>query len=246
MWLCLNCGNENQNVYESCSHCSDGRWRCANCNKENNDIYHLCLNCATRKDGTPPDDEDRQTAAYDAGVEIKKAKIQADRESYQQIVGELNKLKNYYDDKFIIAERNYSNDQLFKREKYKKRVFEYSDPKILDELNRILKINGSKVVLVDEDEDSKYEINYLAYEGSSCFIATAAYGSPLASEVVLLSHFRDSILLESKIGAAFVKFYYRFSPPAAAFIAKADFLRALTRRLFLAPILQLLKILKFH
>ncbi len=79
---------------------------------------------------------------------------------------------------------------------------------------------------------------------SKCFIATAAYGSPLAAEVVILSRFRDDILLSSKLGALFVKFYYCASPPLASFIARVDFLRAVTRRL-LAPILRLLRATKF-
>lgn len=244
MWRCLNCGNENQNVYVACSHCSDGRWQCANCNKENSDLDYVCLNCATRKDGTPPDDEDRQFAADNASIRAERAKLQANREIYKQIFEGLTKLNNYYgDDRFITVNRTYNIDQIFKKEKYKKRVFEDNDPKVLDELNRILKINGSKVVLIDED--SKYEINYLAYEGSSCFVATAAYGSALAPEVIILSHFRDKVLLNSVFGRAFVKFYYFVSPPLASTIAKTEFLRTATRRVFLAPILRLLKVVKF-
>jgi hypothetical protein len=74
-----------------------------------------------------------------------------------------------------------------------------------------------------------------------CFIATAAYGSSLSTEVVLLSRFRDEVLLPSKLGALFVTFYYKVSPPLASLIARAEFLRAATRGLFLAPLLRSLK-----
>lgn len=79
----------------------------------------------------------------------------------------------------------------------------------------------------------------------TCFVATAAYGSPLAPEVILLSRFRDDVLLNSMLGRAFVSSYYRVSPPLASLIARADFLRAATRHLFLAPILRLLRATKF-
>jgi hypothetical protein len=75
----------------------------------------------------------------------------------------------------------------------------------------------------------------------SCFIATAAYGSGLASEVVLLSRFRDEILLPSQLGALFVTFYYQVSPPIASLIGRVEFLRVATRGLFLRPLLRLLK-----
>jgi hypothetical protein len=76
---------------------------------------------------------------------------------------------------------------------------------------------------------------------TGCFIATAAYGSPLASEVIFLSRFRDEVLLNSKIGALFVGFYYCISPPLASFISKAASFRVITRVLLIAPILRLLK-----
>jgi hypothetical protein len=42
--------------------------------------------------------------------------------------------------------------------------------------------------------------------GSRCFIATAAFGSPMAPEVALLRAFRDSWLLTNSPGRIFVEF----------------------------------------
>ncbi|MDO8281579.1 MAG: YncE family protein [Thermodesulfovibrionia bacterium] len=64
---------------------------------------------------------------------------------------------------------------------------------------------------------------------SFCFIATAAYGSYFEPNVKVLRDFRDNILLTNRAGKAFVKFYYRTSPPIAGYIAKHENLRTVTR-----------------
>ncbi|WP_243370718.1 MXAN_6640 family putative metalloprotease [Geotalea sp. SG265] len=70
---------------------------------------------------------------------------------------------------------------------------------------------------------------------SGCFIATAAYGSYLHPKVALLRQFRDHYLLKNAPGRAFVSFYYRISPPLAAFIAEHSAARVLCR-LALTPV----------
>ena len=65
--------------------------------------------------------------------------------------------------------------------------------------------------------------------GAGCFIATAAFGSPMAPEVALLRAFRDSCLLTNSPGRLFVEFYYWISPPIADFISGDESLRQITR-----------------
>lgn len=77
--------------------------------------------------------------------------------------------------------------------------------------------------------------------GPPCFIATAAFGTPLAEEVVMLKHLRDDYLAHTEYGRTLVACYYRFSPPAARVIRDDDQLRHITRML-LAPAITMLNL----
>ena len=74
--------------------------------------------------------------------------------------------------------------------------------------------------------------------GIACFIATAAYGSPLEPHVAALRDFRDRYLQQTGFGRAFIAFYYRHSPPIAELIAAHDSLRLLARAV-LTPVVLL-------
>jgi hypothetical protein len=54
--------------------------------------------------------------------------------------------------------------------------------------------------------------------GGGCFIATAAFGSPLVGQVEILRQFRDKYLLTNAPGQKFVAWYYRNGPVAASWI----------------------------
>ncbi len=58
-----------------------------------------------------------------------------------------------------------------------------------------------------------------------CFIATAAFGSPLHPYVQILREFRDRYLLTNDIGRKMVALYYFYSPLAAEEITEDDALR---------------------
>ena len=68
-----------------------------------------------------------------------------------------------------------------------------------------------------------------------CFIATAAYGTPMAKELDALRAVRDRALLTNPLGRLAVAGYYALSPPVARAIASDERLRAGARAL-LRPI----------
>jgi hypothetical protein len=75
---------------------------------------------------------------------------------------------------------------------------------------------------------------------TGCFIATAAYGSPLASELDVLRSFRDKRMLRNMIGKAMVVAYYTISPPIASVIAGRQTLKRIVRS-WIDPIVDFLE-----
>lgn len=94
----------------------------------------------------------------------------------------------------------------------------------------------------EETEAGKIEEEVSARETKRkfCFIATAAYGSPLAGEVVLLKTFRDDHLAPRFYGRKFIQGYYRVSPFLARPIGRSNLLQLLTRWV-LTPIVWFIK-----
>jgi len=74
--------------------------------------------------------------------------------------------------------------------------------------------------------ENSYWDNYLS---SYCFIATAAYGTPMAEEIQILREFRDGYLLPNPAGQALVDLYYKVSPPVAEFITAHPGLKSVVR-----------------
>ncbi len=66
---------------------------------------------------------------------------------------------------------------------------------------------------------------------SPCFVATAAYGSPLDARIGVLRRFRDRFLMSNDIGRALVGVYYELGPDASAWIAESEDRRAFARAL---------------
>ena len=77
--------------------------------------------------------------------------------------------------------------------------------------------------------ESSFSNSSLGSNHRGCFIATAAFGSKYEKHVQVLRRFRNVYLIPNRIGRAFVKAYYRYSPPLADFIGKHDILRTLVR-----------------
>jgi hypothetical protein len=75
-----------------------------------------------------------------------------------------------------------------------------------------------------------------------CFIATAAFGSHLEPHVKFLRYFRDNYLTTNAFGKELVRFYYKNSPPIAAWIVQNEWAKPFVQVL-LTPFILLAKII---
>lgn len=75
---------------------------------------------------------------------------------------------------------------------------------------------------------------------AKCFIATAAYGTPMATEINTLREFRDIEMESNPLGKHLVTLYYIVSPPIAKIITRNESMRAFVR-LGLSPVVRSLK-----
>jgi len=73
---------------------------------------------------------------------------------------------------------------------------------------------------------------------SPCFVATAAWGTPMAAEIGALRRFRDRHLRSHAPGRALVALYEDWGPGAADWIRGSEERRAVTRAA-LAPVVAL-------
>jgi tetratricopeptide (TPR) repeat protein len=109
----------------------------------------------------------------------------------------------------------------------------------IQNFERVIQLQGPAS---EQGIQSAMEMEKLKAKKGGCFIATAVYDSPFASEVIVLSRFRDDTLLQSKLGSSFVKIYYHLSPPLALLISRSKHLKRAVRTVMLAPLVRLVRV----
>jgi hypothetical protein len=75
--------------------------------------------------------------------------------------------------------------------------------------------------------------NYAEVERQECFVATAAYGTPFATEIDILRRWRDYQLSEYWWGERCIHYYYSLGPKISRFIRSKRWAKELTRRIIL-------------
>lgn len=99
-------------------------------------------------------------------------------------------------------------------------------------------LSTDKLIYVTMDADKSIKANFSEnvlddlWQGAKkapCFIATAAFGSPLHPYVKTLQDFRDRYLMSSRAGRKLVTLYYKYSPHIAELITSHKALRTVVR-----------------
>jgi len=77
-------------------------------------------------------------------------------------------------------------------------------------------------------------------KNGDCFVASVAYGTPLAKEVDHLRKYRDQYLLQSCLGRILVNIYYKVGPFIASIVNRSSTLKFVTRQI-LSPLVHYAK-----
>ena len=119
-----------------------------------------------------------------------------------------------------LRDNEYSLDEI-KKNSYK----EEADP-ILQDIRQVL----SDISHYEfKDGDRKFPL-VLEKQPSGCFIATAAYSTPIHPDLDTFRAFRDEKLLTHWIGNKLVKIYYQLSPSVAEYINQKPRIKRFVRR----------------
>jgi hypothetical protein len=102
----------------------------------------------------------------------------------------------------------------------------YSFVKWIGDVDDVADVTAASTTITMNDD---YSITATFKFGTGCFIATAAYGTPMAEEIQILREFRDEYLLTNPVGSTLVDIYYRVSPPIAEFITGHPSLKPIVR-----------------
>ena len=101
--------------------------------------------------------------------------------------------------------------------------------------NLTKKVSSKTITLIfepninEEVRQVTIEMDRIERKKSNCFIATAAYGTPLSEKINTLRRFRDATMIPNPFLKNIVKLYYEISPPIANIIARNDKMRKTIR-----------------
>ena len=197
------------------------------------------------------------TAAHDL---FRKPGEVLDQDKVHAIMDRLEKLRRlYHDDQgrelltggldsWIYPEKYVGMAQKYQFLKHK--TFSTRDDTLVTEVESYLKRNKMVIVAAWKENAEVYvEPDYPKQneqpvtKSGGCFIATATCGEPSATEVLLLSAFRDHVLCGNRLGRGFVRLYYAVSPPIAALISRHGLLRRVAMVIVIRPAAALVRTL---
>jgi len=128
------------------------------------------------------------------------------------------------------AEYDYDRDNQLAR--YGIEIYRFTN----DEVLRYPQETGFKIYQTLKEKYEHPPQGFASREG--CFIATAAFNTPMAQEIDVLRGFRDSRMEPNLIGRYLILLYYNLSPPLARVIARSNNMKAFVR-MGLRPIIRL-------
>jgi tetratricopeptide (TPR) repeat protein len=101
---------------------------------------------------------------------------------------------------------------------------------------------GNLLTLMGRSTEANEAYEKAGTAKTGCFIATAAFGTPISAELDTLRSYRDTVLKTHWMGRAFIFIYYRISPPIANIIRNYEGMKSCVRVVLMKLITKIKKL----
>lgn len=112
--------------------------------------------------------------------------------------------------------------------------YQYGQKAVQDHIDAFSMLDKSgrmtRQSVVSEVKTGAGKMKIESKSGATCFVASVAYDNPNHPDVMFLRFYRDTVLVNSYLGRAFVSCYWKVGPNLSIVVSKSEMLKKIARK----------------